>query len=280
MKLKKIPALLACSVLFFSIACNKANDTVDEVETTFELSGNQAISESLADDANVVFFEAAVNKGLTGARTSGVDETTNSLSCANVTVTPQNTFPKTIVIDFGTGCSSIDGISRKGKINIVLSDSVRHPGATATMNFENYSVSDYKVEGTITWTNTSTPNGASWTRSISNGKITAPGGNLYWLHTGTTTVTQTAGGGTPLNLLDDVFSITGNHTVTNAAGKSRTATVTEALEKKTICHNVTKGKIKIEGPNHFAIIDYGDGACDNIVTISVDGRTPRTITLP
>ena len=133
---------------------------------------------------------------------------------------------------------------------------------------------------TITWTNTSTPNAASWTRSISNGKITAPGGNLYWLHTGTTSVTQTAGGGTPLNLLDDVYSVTGNHTVTNSEGKSRTATVTEALEKKTICHNVTKGKLKIEGPNHFAIIDYGDGTCDNIVTISIDGRTPRTITLP
>ena len=30
-------------------------------------------------------------------------ETTNTLSCATVTVTPQNSFPKTIVIDFGTG---------------------------------------------------------------------------------------------------------------------------------------------------------------------------------
>lgn len=277
MKLKKLQAFLACTVLFFSIACNKSSETVDDTETTFQLSGNQAVSESLADDANVVFFEAAVNKGLTGAR---VGETTNTLSCATVTVTPQNTFPKTITIDFGAGCTSIDGISRKGKINIVLTDSVRHNGATATMTFENYYVGGYKVEGTITWTNTSTPNTVSWTRSISNGKVTRVDDGYYWMHTGTTAVTQTAGGATPLNLLDDIYSVTGNHTVTNPVGKTRTATVTEALEKKTICHNVTKGKLKIEGPNHFAIIDYGDGSCDNVVTVSIDGHPARTIVLP
>ena len=56
--------------------------------------------------------------------------------------------------------------------------------------------------------------------------------------------------------------------------------VTEALEKKTICHNVSKGKMKIQGPNHFATLDFGDGACDNIATITIDGVLPKTILLP
>lgn len=280
MKLNKIFTLLSLTALFFLTACKKEKETNVEVETTFQLSGDQAISESLADDANVVFLEAAFNAGLANGRSSLVLQSTNTLSCASVTVTPQNSFPKTIVIDFGAGCTSQDGITRKGKINIVLSDSVHHPGATAVMTFDNYYTENYKIEGTITWTNTSTPNGISWTRDIADGKVTAPGGNYYWLHEGTKTVTQTAGANTPLNLLDDVYSITGNHTVTNAAGKSRTATITEALEKKTICHNVSKGKVKIEGPNHYAIVDYGDGACDRVATISIDGNPPRTILLP
>ena len=91
-------------------------------------------------------------------------------------------------------------------------------------------------------------------------------------------VTQTAGVGT-LTLLDDIFSITGNHSVTNSAGRTRDCTVLEALQKKTACSNIDKGKLKVQGPNHFALIDFGDGTCDNLATISIDGRAPRTIIL-
>jgi hypothetical protein len=35
----------------------------------------------------------------------------------------------------------------------------------------------------------------------------------------------------------------------------------------------------VEGPNHFAIIDFGNGSCDKIATISIDGNEPRTIAL-
>jgi hypothetical protein len=281
MKLKKIFALLSIPSLFLFAACEKKESEPDpELETTFKLTEDQAVSEGIDDDANVVFFEAAANGGLIGHRTTEVFQSTNILSCATVTITPQNSFPRTIVIDFGTGCTSADGISRKGKINITLSDSVHHPGATAVMTFDNYYTVGFKVEGTITWTNTSTSNGISWTRQITNGRVTEPLGGYYWLHEGTKNVVQTAGADTPLNLLDDVYSVTGSHTVTNPAGKTRTVTILEALEKKTICHNVSKGKMKIQAQSHFAILDYGDGTCDNIATITIDGNPPRTILLP
>ena len=259
-------------------SCKKdGNNTDPEVETTFKLSEDQAISEAAHDDVNALFFEAAVSNGL--YRINRAVESNNSLSCAAVNVTGTG-FPKTITIDFGTGCTSVDGFTRKGKIIIVLSDSVHVTGATAEMTFDNYHVQDFKIEGIITWTNTSSPNGISWTREIENGKVTAPGGNYYWLHVGMKTVVQTAGASTPLNFLDDVYSVTGNHTVTNPQGASRSATVTEALEKKVICHNVSKGKIKLQGPNHYAIIDYGNGDCDRAATISIDGNPPRTFLLP
>ena len=281
MKLKKIFALLSVPSLFFLASCQKEEKEPDpEFETTFKLTQDQAISESINDDANVVFFEAAANAGLIGYRTTRLFESTNTLSCATVNITPQNSFPKTIVIDFGSGCTSADGITRKGKINITLSDSVHHPGATAVMTFDNYYTVGFKVEGTITWTNTSTPNGVSWTRQITNGRVIEPVGGYYWTHQGTKNVTQTAGANTPLNLLDDVYSVTGNHTVTNPAGKTRTVTIIEALEKKTTCHNVSKGKMKIQATSHFAILDYGDGTCDNIATITIDGILPLTILLP
>ncbi|HEV8083769.1 MAG TPA: hypothetical protein VGP55_11230 [Chitinophagaceae bacterium] len=259
-------------------ACKKDNNASSEIETTFELSGDQAISDNLNSDAEYVLNEAGIDNNFSGNSPVTATSTLNVLSCATVTVTPLQGFPKNITIDFGGGCTSTNGITRSGKLYITLSDSLRKSGSIAVMTFENYYVSGFKKEGKITWTNTSQGSVKSWQRKCEDGKVTAPGGR-YWLHTGMQEVAQTQGSSTPYNLLDDVFSITGSHTVTNDAGKSRTSEITEALEKKVSCENIDMGKIKIEGPNHFAVLDFGDGSCDKIATISIDGNTPRTILL-
>ena len=64
MKIKNLYLPLTIFSLSLLVACNKEADpgTDDEVETTFKLSENQAVSESIADDANVVFFEAAASE--------------------------------------------------------------------------------------------------------------------------------------------------------------------------------------------------------------------------
>ncbi len=272
--------LLAFSILTVSTglySCKKDSPAAsNELETTFELSGDQAISENLNSDAEYILNEAAVDNNFAGGRATGTTETLNVLNCPNVSISQG--FPKTIIIDFGSGCTSNNGITRSGKLTITLTDSLRKSGSVAVMTFDNYHVSGFKKEGTITWTNTSQGAIKSWERKCVDGKVTGPGGK-FWLHSGTQQVVQTAGSSTPFNLLDDVFSITGSHTVTNPAGKTRTCEITEALEKKVSCDNIDMGKLKIQGPNHFAVIDFGDGSCDRIATITVDGNTPRTILL-
>src|SRR5690606_6700275 len=188
------------------------------------------------EDAYDLLTEAVVDHDLMGARIGGVGQSTNNLSCATVTVTPLQGFPKTISIDFGSGCTSPNGISRSGKINVVLSDSLRITGTTAVMTIGNYFVQGYKKEGTVTWTNTSTAAQRSWDRVVTNGKITEPGGT-YWLHSGTRHVVQIAGAQTPIHRDDDIFSITGNSTVVNQAGISRTGTIQNALRKRVDCAN-------------------------------------------
>jgi hypothetical protein len=266
--------MLSLAVGFNS--CKKSDETlVQEFENTFEASANQAIANNLSQDAEDVFLEIAQDNNIAG--NFAPEPVNNIIPCATVTITPAQGFPKTVVIDFGVSCTH-NGITRSGKINIVLTDSVRRPGSTATMTFTNYFVNLYKVEGTITWTNTSTPNVRSWTRVTTNGKITAPDAR-FWLHEGTRSVTQTAGVGTPTPI-DDIFLVTsGNHTVTNSSNISRTCTILEALQRKVACSNIDKGKIKVQGPNHYATIDFGDGTCDNLALLSIDGRAPRTIVL-
>ncbi len=280
MKLKNyLIAFATISVAAFFSSCKKdGSNSTSELDTTIELAGNQAVSDNLNADAENVLNEAAVNNNFAGETPTGVTSTMNILGCATVTVDPLVGFPKNIVIDFGTGCTSADGVTRSGKILVTLSDSLRKSGSVAVMTFDNYYVSGFKREGTVTWTNTSQGGVKSWNRTCENGKITAPGGR-YWLHNGSQDVVQIAGSSTPFNLLDDAFSTTGSHTVTNASGQSRTSEITEALEKKVVCENIDMGKIKITGPNHYAVLDFGDGTCDRIATISIDGGNPITFLL-
>lgn len=265
-----VVAITLSTAVFTSCKKTDSSAAKSEIETTVEFSTDQAVSDNLTEDANDVFLEAATDKGLTGETPLTPFESMGILSCASVTVTPLIGFPKTIVVDFGAGCTSSNGVTRKGKINIVLSDSVRKTGSTAVLTFNAYYVNGFKKEGVITWTNNSTASVKGWQRKVENGKITAPTGR-YWMHSGIKTVVQTAGYSTPRNLLDDVFSITGNSSVTNAAGVTRSATILEALQKKTICENISKGKIELTGPNNKAVIDFGNGDCDNVATISING---------
>jgi hypothetical protein len=271
-----LPLISGIIILGFS-SCKKNNTIASEIETTFDLTGKQAISESLTDDANNLLDETTETLGLSGNKAPIIDNGT--LSCATVTVSP-GAFPKTITLDFGTGCTNPNSnIERSGIVHIVLSDSFRLTGSTAIMTFENYYVNGYKKEGTITWTNTSTATVRSWSRQVVNGKITAPDGR-FWFHNGLKQITQVAGNNTPRILLDDAFSITGSSVITNSLGDTRTATIEIPLHKRVDCDHVDEGSIRFQGPNHFATLDFGNGTCDAIATISINNYQPRTITLP
>lgn len=278
--MKPTNLLLALSFCLFTLftSCKKTDvKESDEIETTFELTTNQAIADNLTEDDHDVMMEAAAENDLVGNFVAGPVESNGILSCANITVTPPSGFPKTITIDFGAGCTH-NGITRSGKIIVVISDSLRRPGSTSVMTYDNYYINGFKKEGIITWTNTSQPGTKSWQRKVENGKITTPNGR-WWLHNGIKDVVQVAGVSTPRNLLDDEILITGHSSVSNSNGRSRTAVITQALHKAYICENIDEGRIRFEGPNHFAVLDFGNGICDRIATISIDGRPPRTIIL-
>jgi hypothetical protein len=283
MTTKPFLKLFVVTAIAFSLtSCKKdKTDAIDEIETTFEVSENQAQSDNLNQDAGDVMEEAAARNGLLGsANACGIPTMMNWIgNCATITVT--GSFPaKNIKIDFGTGCTSPNGVLRKGVINIVLTDSVRNTGSIATTTFQDYYVNGFKKEGTITRTNTTVAGSAtrSHNRTVTNGKITSPTGRT-WTHSSNLNITQTEGVATPCDLRDDVYTLEGTRTATNAQGRTRNSITQTPLQKKMNCSNIDKGILNVQGPSHTAVIDFGNGTCDNQATISIDGRPARTITL-
>lgn len=190
-------------------------------------------------------------------------------SCATVVMDPQTSaFPKTFYVDFGTGCT-VNSITRKGKLKITFSGYITETGSTMTIERINYYINDNKVEGKITYKNT-TLTVPQWTRTVTDGIFTDTKGNVYQ-NAGSHTIKQTEGTET-LTLTDNTYEmIEGNHTVTNQNGGKITLAVTEPLVKKFSCDYVSKGKLKVESTILKGTIDYGTGDCDNKGTYTQNG---------
>jgi hypothetical protein len=206
----------------------------------------------------------------------------NHVRCFTITVTPMqpNVFPKTVVLDFGTGCVGPDGRTRKGKITTVYSGRLSIPGSEATTTFTNFFVDSIKVEGTHIVKNTSTSNNQSFSIKVIAAKLTKPNGN-YTEWNKTRTWVQTQGNGTPNFLLDDVFSITGDANGTIKVGTNMmqwTTTITSPIIRKHICRWPVSGTVDITRNSRTATLDYGNGTCDNKATITANGHV-RIITL-
>ena len=230
---------------------------------------------------NVSNMGVSVQSGKTTILSTGTNGTgTGHLSCANYTIsdsTPGH-YPKTLTLDFGTGCSSVDGVVRTGKVIYTFSGPLFTPGTTVSVSFNQYTVNGYGVQGTYAISNNSTQNGVSFTTLVTNGILTCPDAtNFHYSHN--KTFTQTAGASTPFNISDDVYAISGNSAFSSSDGSSLVLNVTTPLVRNFTCLNITQGVVAfVYNQGISGTIDFGDGACDNSATLKV-GSISRTITL-
>jgi hypothetical protein len=279
---KGLLALLLMGALTF-VSCKKessVNNTQEEITATLNAAENDAEAEAEFNDVydNVTATNGGDELGLVdGAGIFGREDSVGR--CFTVTVVPQTpgVFPKTVTIDFGTGCLGRDGKLRSGKIITVFTGRLSQPGNSATTTFDNYMVNGVKIEGTHVITNTSTSNNRSFTVKVSGAKITKQNGKwIKW--ESFKTFLQTEGNGTPRFHLDDVIVITGYKSGENSEGNTWSATILEQLVKKGNCRWIVSGIVSLARNGNTAVLDYGNGDCDNKATITANGQT-REITL-
>lgn len=259
-----------------------------ELAATQEATTEEAATEAQYDD--VFNITASMNKNEVGedlgvsANVSGLAElgstNTNPARCFTITVVPNipNVFPKTVTIDFGTGCLGRDGKYRKGKIVSIYTNRMFVPGAKVSTSFVDYYVDSFKVEGTHITENTSTSNMQGWKVKVIDGKITNTNTNRWRKWNSVKDVLQVAGNGTPNFPLDDIYKIDGAATGSNSGGHTWSSLITEPLIKKFACPWIVQGKVRLNRDGRTALLDYGNGNCDNQAIIYING-VPHIITL-
>ena len=220
--------------------------------------------------SGIGIFSSNNSNGDITVENTGVDSTRPT--CFTVTVVPKDrgVYPKTYTIDFGSGCVGRDGKTRKGKIITVFTGAMSVAGSKATTTFDGHYVDSAKIEGTHTVTNNSTSNNRSFTVKVENGKISFPSDNYITWNKNKTWL-QTEGNGTPNSPLDDVFSISGSASgscVKNGTTNTWSKEITENLLRRFTCRWIVKGKVTIKRNDNSAVIDFGDGSCDNKATVT------------
>ena len=220
-------------------------------------------------------------------------------ACPDVTVVHLSgnldPFPVKIIMDFGTGCTGRDGRTRSGKIITVYTNRLFVFGATATTEFDNFTIDSIKVQGRHVILNQGEVISTAptlcirhkWKVTITDAKLSKPNGN-YTEWNSTKTITQLEGTCTPWIHVDDIYKIEGGGHGKVKRGDLLIAwnsEITEPLIKKFSCHWLVKGGIRIARLNlatnspWIATINYGTGDCDNKAVVTINGIA-HNITLP
>ncbi len=278
--MKKLFLFLSVSVLLFS-ACKK--DKTDDSDTTQPLldevvaATDNAIANNMFDD---VFKQSTFGTRKMDDSLSGKKSDNQWLSaCATVTITPFDltSWPKTVTVDFGvTNCTCNDGVLRRGKLIMNVTDWFRDSGCVVTVTPQNYYVNDYKVEGNKVITNNgrNSQNHMIYGVQITNGKVTDPSGTAYRTWNSSRLHEWLSGENTILNPWDDEYSITGNGNGITRTGKNYTIVINNALNVYTGCRWIRSGKLTLTvATNAPVLVDYGNGTCDQYATVTVNGVT-------
>lgn len=269
-----IAAIFLCTGIIFT-SCNKDRNEWKDTQTA---SDNEQ-AEGIADDAiNIADNAARGNADV--ARTANPVELFEAMSgCATITRDTVSS-PRLITIDFGSSnCLCNDGRYRRGKILVSYSGgNYFDEGSVKTVSFDNYFRNDHRVEGIRTITNNgrNAANQLSWTINAQDMKITKPDGSFHTWNS-TRLRTMISGESTPLIWRDDEYSISGSATGTNVRGINYVANITTPLHRKLDCRWIDSGVVEVVPDGKpTRTIDYGNGACDRLLTVTVNGRS-RTI---
>jgi hypothetical protein len=274
-------AILFVAVSFAIISCDKtqtpeaiSNDDISYIQSdNFEDAAIDNISES---EDNIIFNLDQSNYS-TNTKKSTLDNVCYTIS---VDKADSTRFPKTITIDYGSGCMTVingDTITKRGIITLVVTGRYYTAGATRTVTYNNFYINNIKIEGTRTIMSQGWDRNFnfSWTVTLSNGKLIFPDGTEVIRESDQTRTLVTDG---TTDRTDDYWELTGTVSGVNYQGEAYTRETVSPLRKNFGCPFFVSGILDITRGDKSLSLDFGDGTCDRTATLTI-GDQSKVITL-
>ncbi len=249
--------------------CKKNNDI--ELEDT-TISQDDAYAESTFENVGDIADEA-YDIGTGGNLKAFPGDRMFLSECATVTLDTTG-FPLTLTIDFGEeNCLCRDGKYRRGKIIVTFTGRYFQPGTVITHGFEDYFVNDASVEGTKVVTNMGeNDNGNLYFTIEVVGVIQKEDGSTFsW---NSSRVREWIQGSDTHNRWDDIYLITGTASGIRPNGLTWEREIINALRVELACRFIVSGTIELRPEDRpVRLLDYGNGDCDNVATVLINGVT-------
>ncbi len=268
--------LVSLGLLF--TACKK-NDK-DESDTDTSPAEEQSITASLSNEMLDVTDDATDKNSTDISLRVDAANDNRVIKCATITrFNKDSSNVDTAIVDFGNGSVCKDGKTRSGQLTIVYTGGTkfRKLNSNATITSTNYAVNGHQFNGTKTITNV-TPQGGNLKYNVQvNGTITTKTGTVL-TYSANRTREWVAGATTLTNRADDVINVTGSETSTNAStGRVWNANILTPLVRKfagNCAKHFVQGTVEVTITNKpTRLIDYGNGTCDNVITVTINGKT-------
>lgn len=190
---------------------------------------------------------------------------------ATIDDTGKDAFPRALTIDFGDGVEDRKKCRKKGQIIVEMSEDMAVIGAKRTTTFKDFSVKGRQITGTkvMTTVSVSAEGQPEFLVETNLTMIDKKGTTITKIATGTNTWRAGFGDDDRFN---DVFVMKGTATV-EVNNEVMTRTVVEPLLVDRSCEYIKQGIVELDKNGMISSIDFGDGNCDAIATVTKDGDT-------
>ena len=251
--LKKFSLLFLVPVLFFS-ACKQ-----DPVNSTLSSDDNGGY----ASDASKI--ELLNNDAVSIVDLAGFNDNAVYIlsTCATVAVDSFSN-PHLITIRFGDNvdCVCSDGRKRRGNISVSYNGSYIDTGSVHTIEFDNYFVDGNQLTGTIKVVRVDTTVVGDWYYKVTvNDSLTiTPDQYVVWKGN---LVRKWVSGNLTGDRNDDVFSISGNATLTRPNAHAFAFGIAVPLQFSINYNYAQSGSVNVSGAEGVRVVNYGNGSNDN-----------------
>lgn len=229
-------------------------------ETEVELTNS---NQSVDDEVDAVSFNS---KGISAAFLQ--DRLPQG---ATITDLGEDTYPRTLTLDFGAGTEDHKRCKKQGEIIVEMTDDMAIVGAQRITTFNDFFVKGRQITGTKTMTTLSI--------NAEGQPVFKIEANLEMLDKKGVTATRVLAGTKTWesgfgdeDRFNDVFMVEGAATM-EREGNLMTRTITSPLVVDRSCDFIKEGVIALDKNGEVSTIDFGDGTCDAIAFVTKDGDT-------
>lgn len=268
---------IALLMLVFT-GCNESDTIIEEPANEaidLKAAETEAEIDKVSDETSAIIEEAFLMEEFPETKSHSTDRYLPD--CVTITIVIVQNM-KTVTIDFGEGCELRNGNFVSGKIIMEYEKDPEAATKMITYVFEDFYFNGKEVEGGGSiLRERSNENGNPQSTKTFDVTVTWPD-NTFANKNGVKVREMIEGQGT-FAWGDNVFLITGNWEFTRRNGTILSAKVVEALRRELACKFLVSGILELNKNENNAILNYGDGECDDLATVSINGGEEREIHL-